>query len=106
MKQVEATQIFDVETAGEIVSQFDRCKLVKAKSCVLLSGESNNPESSSAESQSQGAGWESRSYRRPTGTEIWGAETARQISLFKRPNLDRDQIGELSSRKCQQKRPI
>ena len=30
MKQVEAAQIFDVETAGEIVSQFDRCKLVKA----------------------------------------------------------------------------
>src|SRR5258708_12870638 len=32
MKQVEAAQIFDVETAGEIVSQFDRCKLPKAKS--------------------------------------------------------------------------
>src|SRR5260370_31423686 len=31
VKEVEAAQIFDVETAGEIVSQFDRCKLVKAK---------------------------------------------------------------------------
>ena len=31
MKEVEAAQIFDVETAGEIVSQFDRCRLVKAK---------------------------------------------------------------------------
>jgi hypothetical protein len=31
VKKVEAAQLFDVETAGEIVSQFDRCKLVKAK---------------------------------------------------------------------------
>ena len=31
MKQVEATQIFDVETVGEIIPQFDRCKLVKSK---------------------------------------------------------------------------
>ena len=31
VKQVEASQIFDVETAGEIVSQFDRCKQVKAE---------------------------------------------------------------------------
>ncbi len=31
VKEVEAAQIFDVETAGEIVSQFDRRKLVKAK---------------------------------------------------------------------------
>ena len=31
MKQVEAAQIFDVETAREIIQQFDRCKLVKAK---------------------------------------------------------------------------
>src|ERR1700733_5469300 len=31
VKEVEAAQIFDFETAGEIVSQFDRCKLVKAK---------------------------------------------------------------------------
>ena len=31
MKQVEAAQIIDVETAGEITQQFDRCKLVKAK---------------------------------------------------------------------------
>jgi hypothetical protein len=31
VKEVEAAQIFDVETAGEIVSQLGRCKLVKAK---------------------------------------------------------------------------
>jgi hypothetical protein len=31
VKQVEAAQIFDVEIAGEIVSQFDCRKLVKAK---------------------------------------------------------------------------
>ena len=31
VKEVEAAQILDVETAGEIVSQFDRRKLVKAK---------------------------------------------------------------------------
>ena len=31
MKQVQTTQIVDVETAGEIIQQFDRCKLVKAK---------------------------------------------------------------------------
>src|ERR1700722_17132969 len=31
VKEAEAAQIFDVETAGEIVSQFDRCKLVKTK---------------------------------------------------------------------------
>jgi hypothetical protein len=31
VKEVEAAQIFDVETAGEIVLQFGRCKLVKAK---------------------------------------------------------------------------
>ena len=31
VKEVEAAQIFDVETAGEIVAQFDRCKLVKAE---------------------------------------------------------------------------
>ena len=31
VKEVEAAQVFDVETVGEIVSQFDRCKLVKAK---------------------------------------------------------------------------
>ena len=31
MKQVETAQIVDVKTAGEIIKQFDRCKLVKAK---------------------------------------------------------------------------
>jgi hypothetical protein len=31
MKQVEAAQIFDLETAGEITQQFDRCKLVKTE---------------------------------------------------------------------------
>jgi hypothetical protein len=31
VKEVEAAQIFDVEMAGEIVSQFDRGELVKAK---------------------------------------------------------------------------
>ena len=31
MKQVEAAQIFDVETAREITQQFDRCKLVKTE---------------------------------------------------------------------------
>ena len=31
MKQVKTAQIFDVETAGEIIQQFDCCKLVKAK---------------------------------------------------------------------------
>ena len=31
VKKVEAAQIFDLETAGKIVSQFGRCKLVKAE---------------------------------------------------------------------------
>jgi hypothetical protein len=31
MEQVETSQIFDVETAGEMVSQFDRRKQVKAE---------------------------------------------------------------------------
>jgi len=31
MKQVKTAQIFDVKTAGEIIQQFDRCKLVKAE---------------------------------------------------------------------------
>ncbi len=31
MKQVETSQVFDVETAGEMVSQFGRCKQVKAE---------------------------------------------------------------------------
>ena len=31
MKQVKTAQFFDVETAGEIIQQLDRCKLVKAK---------------------------------------------------------------------------
>src|SRR5450631_49549 len=31
MKKVEAAQILDVEAAGEIIPQFDRCKLVKAE---------------------------------------------------------------------------
>src|SRR5260370_4159552 len=37
VKEIEAAQIFDVETAGEIASQFDRCKLVKAK-CNMSAG--------------------------------------------------------------------
>jgi len=31
MKQVKTAQILDVKTAGEIIQQFDRCKLVKAE---------------------------------------------------------------------------
>ena len=31
MKEVQAAHIFNVETAGEMVPQFDRCKLVKAE---------------------------------------------------------------------------
>ena len=31
MKEVEAAHIFNVETVGEMVPQFGRCKLVKAE---------------------------------------------------------------------------
>ncbi len=31
MKHVETAQIVDVETAGEIIQQFDGCRLAKAK---------------------------------------------------------------------------
>src|SRR6201999_801548 len=39
VKQVEAAQIFDVEPSGEIVQQFDRCKLMKAESDVAAVAE-------------------------------------------------------------------